>query len=61
MWLLDPVTLSAGTHQVGQLPAKFGGDRHSDSEDIVVLVCHAILHDHVFKRLCNFMGRSSFW
>ena len=31
-------------------PAKFGGLRHFDSEDIVISVCHVILQDHVIKR-----------
>ena len=30
-------------------PTKFGGHRHCDSGDIIVLVCHLILQDHMIK------------
>ena len=39
-------------------PVKFGGHRHSDSRDKVVLVCHVILQDHVIKGSCDVMRRS---
>ena len=32
--------------------------RRCGSEDVMVLVCHVILQDHVTKRFCDFMGRS---
>ena len=35
--------------KVGYYPAKFGGHRHNDSGDIVVLVCHVISQDNVIK------------
>ena len=35
---------------------KFGGHRHCSSEDIMVLICHVILQEHVIKASCNFMG-----
>ena len=34
---------------VGYLPTKFDGQKHSESGDIVILVCHVILQDHVIK------------
>ena len=37
--------------------AKFGGHKHWGCEDIMILVCHMNLEDHVIKRLCDFMGR----
>ena len=39
--------------------AKFFGDRHRGSGDIMALVCHAILQDHVNKGSSNVMGRTS--
>ena len=36
-------------------PAKFGSHRHSDSGDIVVLVCHVTWQDQVIARSCHFM------
>ena len=38
--------------------AKFGGDRQSGSDNIMILVCHMILQDLVIKRSCDFMARS---
>ena len=38
-------------------PAKFCSHWHSDSEDIVVLVCLVILQDHVIKWSCDFVHR----
>ena len=35
----------------------FGGNRHSDSEDIVVFVCYMISQDHVIKSSCDLIGR----
>ena len=37
---------------------KFTGNKHSSSGNILVLVCHRILQDHMNKVLGNFMGRS---
>ena len=31
------------------LPAKFSCDRHCGSGDIIVLVCHVILQNHIIK------------
>ena len=39
-------------------PAKFSGLRHCGSGDIMALVCHVILDDHVIKGLCNFKDES---
>ena len=39
-------------------PAKFGGHRHCVSRDIMVLVCHMILQDHITKGILNIMGRT---
>ena len=41
---------------LGYNPVKFGGCRHSDIEDIVVLVCQVILQDHMIKGSCDFTG-----
>ena len=41
------VTLQAGSH------------RHSDSGDIVVLVCHMILQYRMIRESSNFLGRGS--
>ena len=38
--------------------ARFGGHRHCDSGDIMILVCHVILQDNVIKRSYDFIGRS---
>ena len=37
--------------------AKFGDHRHCDSGDIMILVCHMILQDHVIKWSFEFTGR----
>ena len=34
--------------------AKFGGHRHCDSGDIIVLVCHVISQEYVIKRSRDF-------
>ena len=44
--------------KLGYCSAKFGGYRHFDSGDIVVLVCLVISQDHLIKELSGFMGRS---
>ena len=38
--------------------AKFGVYRHFDIAEIMFLVRHAILEDHVAKELSNFIGRN---
>ena len=43
---------------VNHISAKFGGDRHHNSGDIMLLVCHLVSHDHVIKESCEFVGRS---
>ena len=30
--------------------------RYCDSEDLMFLIYHLTLRDHMFKRLCDFMG-----
>ena len=42
-------------------PAEFGGHRHFVSGDIMILVCHVILQDHVIKGSCDFMSWSPSW
>ena len=39
-------------------PTVFGGHRHCGIEDIMVLVCHVISHNHAIKELCDFIGGS---
>ena len=41
---------------ISQHTAEFGGHRHCDCGDIMVLVCHVTLHNHVTKESNNFMG-----
>ena len=41
--------------------AKFGCHRHSGSEDLMFLVCHAISSGHEIKGSCDFMGGNSLW
>ena len=40
------------------LLATFGGHRHCGSGDIMFLICHVTSRDHVFKGICDFMGKS---
>ena len=42
MWLYRQEPIEVGYH-----PATFGGHKHSDNGDIVILVGHVILQDHV--------------
>ena len=44
--------------KLGYHPVKFGGHKHSDNGDIMVLVCHVISQDHVIKGLYDFEDRS---
>ena len=39
-------------------PTMFGGHSHCSSEDIMILVCHVILLDHVIKGSCDFIGKN---
>ena len=39
----------------------FGGHRHSDSRDIMVLVCHVISKDQVIKGSYDFMSGNHSW
>ena len=43
---------------VSHSPAKFGGHRHCGSEDMMFLICHAILQDHVSQKEYIFLARS---
>ena len=38
--------------------AKFGGYRHCDSENIMILGYHVISQDHIIKGSCDFIGRN---
>ena len=46
--------------KVGNLPAKFGGHKHSGSEN-VFLVYHMNVQDYIIKESCDFMGGSPSW
>ena len=35
-------------------PTKFGGHKDCGGEDIMILVCHVILENHVIKMSCEF-------
>ena len=35
----------------------FGGHRHGGTGDMMILVRHVILQDHVIQKSCEFMGR----
>ena len=37
---------------------KFGDHSHCDMGNLIILICHVTSCDHVFKGLCNLMGRS---
>ena len=39
-------------------PTVFGGYRHCGIEDVMVLVCHVISHNHVIKESCDLIGGS---
>ena len=53
MWLYRQKPIKVGQH-----PAKFGGQKHTDSGDVVVLVCHVIFQDQVVKGSWDFTGMS---
>ena len=42
-------------------PAKFGDHRHSESGDLMLLLCHMISKDKAIKESYNFKGRSLLW
>ena len=44
---------------VSHQPATFDSHEHYGSENIMVLVYHVILQDHMNKGLCNFMREST--
>ena len=44
--------------KVGHHPSESGCHKHPGSRDVMVLVFHAILKDHMIKALCHFMDRS---
>ena len=43
--------------KVIQHPTKYGHHSHFGSGDLIVLVCHLILEDHVIKDSCDFISR----
>ena len=45
--------------KVSYQPAKFGGDKHFGSEDIMVSVSLVILEDHVIKGSCDYVQEPS--
>ena len=53
MWLYGQELITVSYDSV-----KFGGQIHSGSGDIMILVYHVILQDHLVKELCDFIGRS---
>ena len=42
-------------------PAKIVDHKHCGSGDIIVLVSHVILQDHLIKAPCDFMGDFFGW
>ena len=51
--------LGLGASHVCHHPTTFDVNRHCGSGDIMVLVYHVILQDHVIKVLSDLMGGSS--
>ena len=47
--------------KVSHHPAKFCGQRYCGSGDIMVIVSHVILQDHVAEGWSSIMGRSPSW
>lgn len=47
-----------GALKVSHHPAKSGDHKHGGDGDIIVLVCHVISQDYVFKVSSDIMGRS---
>ena len=54
MWVYRQERIKVSCH-----PVKFSDCSHSNSDDVLVLVCHVISQDHVIKGSCDFMERSS--
>ena len=52
MWFYEQEAIAVSYYLV-----KFDGHGHSGRGDII-LVCHMISKDHVFKGSCDFMGES---
>ena len=52
------MTLREEPPQGKSAPCQFGGHRHSRRGDLLVLVSHMILQDHLIKGSCDLMGRS---
>ena len=44
--------------KVSLQPGKFGGHRHGGSGDIMFLVLHVVVQDHMAKGSIDLMGRS---
>ena len=55
---MDHVTYGLDLIKVKYYLATFISHRHCGSEDIVILVCHVILQNHVLKEPCDFIGTS---
>ena len=54
-----PVNISGHKScEMGDIIFSLGGHRHYGSGDMMVLVYHLILQDHVIKGSCDFMGKS---
>ena len=56
MWFYDWNTFTLGDHA-----ANFGGFNHCGRRDKKFLICHVISEDHAFKRLSDFIERSSLY
>ena len=52
------IALGLGTLKVSHHPTKFGGHRHGDLGDKMVLVYHMIFQEHVIKGSFDFIDRS---
>ena len=52
-WLFNLESIKVSHHST-----KFGGPRHCDNGDVLVLVYHGISQEYVIKWLCDFIGRS---
>ena len=52
------MTITKGAPQVSHDATKFGGHRYCHIGDIMLLVCHVILQDHMIEGLSNFMGKT---
>ena len=40
-------------------PAKFGDHRRGSTGDTIILTCHVIFKDQLFKVSCDFIGEKS--